>query len=292
MLKLHFLNVGDGDCCIVEFPEHTSMIDINRSRTIDSDSAKEIISAIKYVHPERSVRGFNEVSNPNELLQEAGYQIEPQDPLEYLIENNIKTLFRFISSHAHMDHLRDFGKLNDEVGFSNIWVVKNSFGPNKKLEKKSRKSDWNTYLQFRDSNSNNTKEKKSPTTTVIRAMENISDDFYNNDNIKILSPNPELLKIAKDTENTNLMSYVLLIQYGPHKIVLGGDAEKENWEYIYKNYADLIKDVTILKASHHGRETGFYEKAVKYMNPQYTIVSVGDTIKPKDDASIKIQRNF
>ena len=32
MLKIHFLNVGHGDCCILEFPEKVAMVDINRNK--------------------------------------------------------------------------------------------------------------------------------------------------------------------------------------------------------------------------------------------------------------------
>lgn len=113
-------------------------------------------------------------------------------------------------------------------------------------------------------------------------MEKSSDNFYKTDGIKVLSPTPELLEKAEKTGNENLMSYVLLIQYGPHKIILGGDAEESNWQYIYKNYPDLIKDVTILKAPHHGREEGYDDNVMPYMNPKYTIVSVGDTHSSDD----------
>jgi beta-lactamase superfamily II metal-dependent hydrolase len=40
-----------------------------------------------------------------------------------------------------------------------------------------------------------------------------------------------------------------------------------------------------LKASHHGRASGYYQPAVAAMKPEYTIVSVGK--KPPTDASNK-----
>jgi competence protein ComEC len=298
VLKMHFLNVGHGDCCIVEFPERTTMVDINRSKTIDEESVKEIITAISREHPKRMLNHTKMLkslsmgeSDSKTLLEEAEYKIKPQDPIEYLAENNIKSFHRFISTHAHMDHLRDFGVLNETAEISNVWVVKNSFGSDKDLDKESRQNDWAAYTKFRDSDADSTREEKgSSPTTVLRPMENTLEDAYAADGIKILSPNPELLEKAETNKKVNVMSYVLLIQYGPHKIILGGDAEKPNWKYITNQYGDLIKDVTILKASHHGRDTGFYEKAVEVMNPQYTIVSVGDTLKPSVDAIEKYQQ--
>ena len=41
----------------------------------------------------------------------------------------------------------------------------------------------------------------------------------------------------------------------------------------------------VLKASHHGRDTGYHQTAVKLIAPQLTIVSVG--LKPDTDASNK-----
>ena len=82
-------------------------------------------------------------------------------------------------------------------------------------------------------------------------------------------------KIAVEKNRLNLCSYVLLITYKDFKFVLAGDAEKESWDYIVENYSDKISNVNVLKAAHHGRESGFHEEAVKLMNPEYTVVSVG-----------------
>lgn len=85
-----------------------------------------------------------------------------------------------------------------------------------------------------------------------------------------------------------MLRYVLLITYKGFKFVLAGDAEKECWDYIIENYSDKISNVNILKAAHHGRDSGFHEEAVKLMNPEYTIVSVGK--KPETDAHNKYKK--
>ena len=45
----------------------------------------------------------------------------------------------------------------------------------------------------------------------------------------------------------------------------------------------------MLKASHHGRDSGYHEEAVRHIAPEYTIVSVGK--KPNTDASNKYRRH-
>jgi len=102
------------------------------------------------------------------------------------------------------------------------------------------------------------------------------------DGIHILAPTPELTNAANKTDDPNGHSYALWLQYGDYKVVLGGDCDEAAWQSIWKKYGAGLR-CNILKASHHGRASGFHLEAVKAMNPEYTIVSVGK--KPSTDAS-------
>ena len=53
-------------------------------------------------------------------------------------------------------------------------------------------------------------------------------------------------------------------------------------------YRDSLSSA-ILKAPHHGRDSGYCDDFVKYVNPDYTIVSVGK--KPDSDASTKYKKH-
>jgi|GEM_PF-3677703 hypothetical protein len=169
---------------------------------------------------------------------------------------------------------------------SNFWALKNKFGSNKSLDKPNRADDWDTYKRYRDHTTESDKEDEQ-SNTVIRPMDKSTGEAYTTDGIKILAPTPELLETAEQDESANIMSYVLLVNYGPHNIVLGGDAEKETWQYILEQYREEIKDVTILKSAHHGRNSGYYQPAMEQMRPQYTIVSVGAKLDPRLDATKK-----
>lgn len=47
-LKIHFLNVGRGDCTIVEFPSgHVGVIDIDNLKVLDPDSRNELLEAYR-----------------------------------------------------------------------------------------------------------------------------------------------------------------------------------------------------------------------------------------------------
>lgn len=279
MIKVHFLNVGHGDCCIVEFPSsRVAVIDINTTSEMDEESKNEILQQMggSIYHVQRGL-GLLPFS---EALARAGYDIKLTDPIEYSTSMNLSSVFRFISTHSHMDHLTGLSALRQQVSIANFWVVQNEFEPNLSELTEAQQEDWRIYKLFRDS-----KTLRVDNTTVIGPKEGESRDYWNQDGITILAPNADLLEKAKTSGNPNHLSYVLLISYGQTKIILGGDAEEPTWKYLAEKYEDLIAGITILKASHHGRDSGYYQPAVKIMSPQYTIVSVGK--KPETDASNK-----
>jgi beta-lactamase superfamily II metal-dependent hydrolase len=90
------------------------------------------------------------------------------------------------------------------------------------------------------------------------------------------------------------MSYVVRIRHGINVIYLCGDATDE------KTFPDLIQhygedffekregEITILKAAHHGRSSGYNKDFVSLISPDAVIVSVGK--KPSTDASNKYRQ--
>lgn len=81
MLRVHFLNVGHGDCIILESPSrHLSVIDISDRDSLDPDSLKELREELEIGELDYTLakaRG----ENP---FFEKGYDIELTDPITYL----------------------------------------------------------------------------------------------------------------------------------------------------------------------------------------------------------------
>lgn len=277
MLKIHFLNVGHGDCTLLEFPSgRTTLIDINNSKVVDKKTEEELAST----------------SSTYSLFESLGYQglellaksvtdfVAPVDPIEYIYENlgDSRNIFRFILTHPDMDHMSGLYKLKDEnISIMNFWDT-----DNKKDVKESEVSsrfdyrDWETYQELRES-------EEGP--KVLKILKGEQRDFFNEDCISILSPTEDIINSANEKENWNLLSYILLIEYAGHKIVLGGDADAEVWDNLVESDEDILENISILKAPHHGRDSGYSQKAVKIMSPDWTICSVGK--KPAQDSSNK-----
>lgn len=287
MIRVHVLNVGHGDCIVVEFPSgRLTVVDMNRSEKMDADSLAEVIQTWNPsgAANDRLFYGAGMLDYKT-LLSRAGYDIEPTDPIPYikgLIQSpdNAGEVFRFISTHPHMDHLTGLSDLMRDVGMINAWALLNSYSQDLSKLSESQKADWALYGSFRDDTQSTVK--------IVRPFARDTGDFWTEDGIKILGPNPALLKTADDNNDANGISYVLLVQHGWSKVVLGGDAENATWDYIVENHSADIANIQLLKASHHGRDSGYHQPAVKLMNPVYTAVSVGN--KPGSDASNKYRQ--
>ncbi len=282
MLKIHFLNVGHGDCTIIEHPSgHLTMVDINNGDDLDENSKKEVISEYSFNGTLNMMKNAGYITE-GDFLKRAGYSIELTDPLDYLL-NTIKknVIFRYIQTHPDIDHMCGLKPLEVKpIPIWNFWDTDN----NKTLV--SFKSDadeenWRAYQRYR----------KRTDITILNLYNGSKNKYFNQDDyggtgdgIYILAPTIDLTEKANETDCHNLHSYVLWIEYGNRKIVLGGDADADSWDYIYKKHGSYLK-CDILKAAHHGRDSGYYKDAVAAMHPIFTIVSVGK--KPSTDASNK-----
>lgn len=284
-LKIHFLNVGHGDCTIIEHESgNITMIDINNGEELDDVTASEIAETLGYTPEQVYNAAYQYNRSPYDLLKGVGYNRELTNPIEYFKANHpSKSIFRFIQTHPDLDHMRGLRCFDSEnISITNFWDTDHT----KEVDDfwfDTDKEDWEAYQSIR----NGIYGAK-----LLKLGRGSSGNYWNthpthnllSDGIYILAPTPELTAEANRTDKSNNHSYVLLLIYKGIKVIFGGDAEKEVWDSIVKEHAQVLS-CHILKASHHGRESGFHEAAVMLMSPVYTVVSVGK--KPATDAHDK-----
>ena len=252
MSIIHFLNVKNGDCSIIE---HTS----GRISVIDICNGNETAETKKgntsYVISEAVTKGnFRQKDNP-------------EDPISYLrkicVEDNI---FRFILTHPDMDHMDGFKRLFKEFRVCNFWDIKN----NKEIESFARSpynvEDWLEYQKR--------KEKAlhfyaGDQKVFFNADENGGEGDY----LQILCPTQELVENANQTGNYNNASYVILYNEFGKKILFPCDSEDEEWDIILeedKNKA-MLSNIDVLIAPHHGRKSGGNDEFLKVLRPKLTL---------------------
>lgn len=256
-LKLHFLNVGDGDCTIIDFP----------ARTLIS-TGKNYNSRVMLVdvHHHDEHEEYEHVINYYK---------------KHFTDTSGKTrpIFRYVTTHPHKDHMKGMKAIFDEIEVVNFWDIDHRFEPEKNgIDWEEYKDDWGHYEKIRTGS--------IPGLTVLKYTDTVNPrPFWDEDGIQVLSPSKDLYNFVHTKEDgsartkeeigseLNNLSHVLLINFNGLKILLAGDAEAKCWEYILEKHKDKIKDIDILKAPHHGRESAFHEEAVRHMNPKHIILS-------------------
>jgi len=264
MPTIHFLNVLEGDCNIIQHDKgRTTVIDISNGYN-DYDTAEEI--AVKNSQIRKDMYLRTQVPSDKKDYKQKGI---PDNPIFYLKQKGIKNIFRFIVTHPDMDHLDGIKDLFEEFNISNFWDTNNK----KEISDKANSGgynmeDWKFYKSLRDG-----KIKPSTRLTYYSGNSNL---YYNEDNIQILSPTPAILKSCNEKEDWNDSSYVLLYtppkEGGGHwKILFAGDSEDLTWEHIIKNHSDKVKNIDILFAPHHGRDSGRNFDFLKSLTPTVTL---------------------
>jgi beta-lactamase superfamily II metal-dependent hydrolase len=288
-MKIHFLNVGHGDCTIIEHASgRLTMIDMNNGDDLDATSASEIGEQTASAYDNKML-SFAEALHVKRasILANAGYEIQLANPIQFLADHYPGwPLFRYIQSHPDLDHMRGLQALRDAgIPVWNFWDIQHDKEPD--FISDSDEADWAAYQTLQAG--------KWGGNTVLHLMRGAKGRFYNQnehgtdsgDSLHILAPTAALLQQAAESDNYNNFSYVLWLEYQGIKVVLGGDAEEDVWQDIFNCYGSNLK-CHVLKASHHGRDSAYHQASVKAMSPQYTIVSVGK--KPDTDASNKYRQ--
>ena len=258
MVKIHFLNVGCGDCTIIHFPRRVRK---------DGKIKPERIMMIDIYHHENHDEYENIIDYYKKHFRNS--------------DGSLKSIFRFVCTHPHQDHICGLSKLfsDSKIKIWNFWDLDHSFEPENFDGHETHEDDWNAYQEKRKSNCGDL--------TVIKTYrEDKPRDFWNDneDRITVLSPSKEMIKkVHEDKEDgtkrkpheikIDQISYALMIKVNNKKIIFAGDGKEQAWCDILENCAENIKDCHILKAGHHGHESALHEDAVKHMNPKYVVFS-------------------
>lgn len=251
MTTIHFLNVKEGDCTIIQHDSgRCSMIDVCNARKPNTNKS---LAEMLYGASDSSYASKGTGGNYN--MKE-----HPTNPFEYMKKINEHGLFRFILTHPDMDHMDGIKDIFEEFHPANFWDTDND----KKMEDgdfgEYREEDWDFYKSIRVHPNNGI--------TVLKLQVKAHGPYYNEnadntpggDGLFILSPSKGLIEEIKKTKNPdyNALSYVLLLKAHGKRVVFGGDSSDLTWQYILNDekLTQEISNIDILIAPHHGRKTG------------------------------------
>jgi beta-lactamase superfamily II metal-dependent hydrolase len=257
MASVHLLNVGSGDCTIIQHNSgRVTLIDIcggNATRDRDEGILAKTIAEI-------AVKG-------NFRMCE-----RPTHPLAYLDRLSFNQVFRFILTHPDMDYMDGLQALLDATTVANFWDcgIRRST-PDFDPKSRFREEDWFAYKRLIAG--------KQPDVRTLIKLAGARFCYANtegpngeqHDGLYILAPDKALSDQATATADPNDGSYALLYSSSGGRIVLPGDSDASIWEYVLTNHTASVQNCAFLLAPHHGRHSGMDCSFLDVLRPTLTL---------------------
>lgn len=250
MPTIHFLNVKQGDCAFIQHNSgHITVLDV--------------FNASKVALSEQIVLQRDFASSKGNFNQKD----YPINPIQYMKNFNVSSIFRFILTHPDMDHLGGIKDLFETFPVENFWDTDNKKEMGSFEGSPYSEEDWKFYKGLRDGTGESPKRLTYYSGSKNKYFNLNEDGKSGGDGLYVLSPTSDLVKDAIKSGDYNDCSYVLLYKTGSRKILFGGDSGEKTWEHILEKHKDDVTDIDVLFAPHHGRKLESYE-FLNVLNPK------------------------
>jgi len=201
---IHYLNVKEGDCSVILHNSgHATVVDVCNAKSPEL-IAEAVVAAL--AKTDRGISGN---------FQQKKY---PVNPVSYLREQGIGSIFRYIQTHPDMDHMDGIKALFAEFSPLNLWDTENTKEMPSSAWKGSpyNEDDWKFYKEMRDTESASDPKRLALLSGARGKYYNIAEDGSGGgDGIYILAPTQELVDSGNEAaEDYHRCSYVLLYRTG------------------------------------------------------------------------------
>ncbi|MBI5251580.1 MAG: hypothetical protein HY912_18980 [Desulfomonile tiedjei] len=260
MAVIHFLNVKEGDCSVIQhYSGHVTIIDVCNAKPVTFVETLKDQALKETAKSDLGIRGN---------FQQKLY---PVNPVIYLKDHGISSVFRFILTHPDMDHLDGIKAFFDEFNPTNLWDIDNNLEKDFEDGSPYSEDDWDFYTSLRDREPDDNPNRLTLFSGAKGKYWNTSEDGTGGgDGLQILAPTKALVNDARESDDYNDCSYVLLYRTDEHRILFGGDSHDKTWEHILSNHEGSVRDVDLLIAPHHGRKSGRSYAFLDVLKPKMT----------------------
>lgn len=269
-LVVHYIDVGQGDCIYIAFPDGTDMLIDCGSQGGSSKYQTSAISDLKELNPDGKIDRVMATHSDT-------------DHVSYLDE----VFFEFQVGNVYMPNIRS-NNLDKSVKIGGRDVKVGDLDANK-LKKFTDKDtiDTNTYTEFFIAALS---EPNCNITLNIGKYEIRGQDytftFY------CLSQEEWDSRNLKSATQINAVSPIGILEYAGRRLVFTGDSNESNEKYYYETYPYV--DCDVLKVAHHGSRTSSSEEFLKHVKCEYAVISVGDGNSyghPEQEALDRLKEN-
>ena len=249
-LAVHFLDVGQGDCIIIELPDgKKAIIDAggDEANTTQTDCETKIVQSID----ELKIKTFDYM-----ILSHSD-----EDHVEFMVTVLEKYDVKQIYRPAFNSSIERDSNINPQYGTIETKIY-NKFVIAVQEEQKQGAS-----VEF------NLGKKQIDGVGYKFDIFGVSEEWYSKDKVGASVTDPKI---------KNKVSPMVLLSYNSEedvrRIMFTGDAEGKggnNGESLFLNgYKDNI-DIDLLKIGHHGSESSASTEFLQRLDPEYAVISVG-----------------
>lgn len=182
---------------------------------------------------------------------------------QYLLDRRINKIDYIIISHFDSDHCNGLIEIIEKMRVENIVMSKQS----------KESEEYKKILEII--------KQKNIKVSSVKAEDKII--IEKNLYTKILNPAEKF-----EFQDLNNNAIVAKLVYKNFSMLFTGDIEKAE-ENLAKKYKNELKS-TILKVAHHGSKTSTSEEFLKYVEPQITLIGVGENNKFGHPNQITIEK--
>lgn len=273
-LVVHYIDVGQGDCIYIAFPDGTDMLIDCGSQGGSSEYQTSALNCLKALNPDGKIDRVMATHSDT-------------DHISYLDE----VLSEFQVNNIYMPNI--------ESSYEKSFEFANKKGTVKELVEKSKRD------MFTDEDKINTlvyarffvaalSEPNCNITLNIGKYEIRGQDYtftfyclsqkeWDIRSLKDKNGDPNAIQI-------NAVSPIGILEYAGRRLVFTGDSNKSNEDYYCETYPYV--DCDVLKVAHHGSNGSSSKDFLQHVTCEYAVISVGSSYgHPKKETLDRLKEN-
>lgn len=272
-LVVHYIDVGQGDCIYIAFPDGTDMLIDCGSQGGSSEYQTSALNCLKAL-------------NPDGKIDRVMATHSDKDHVSYLDE----VLSEFQVNYIYMPNIRP--KSGKSVKINGRDVMVDSLDESKLVMFRDEDTiDTDSYAEFFIAALS---EPNCNITPNIGKYEIRGQDytftFY------CLSQKEWDIRSLKDKKGhpdatqINAVSPIGILEYAGRRLVFTGDSNNSNEKYYCETYPYV--DCDVLKVAHHGSSTSSSKDFLQHVTCEYAVISVGSSYgHPKKETLDRLKEN-